>query len=75
MPVKNTILKEKTLAAHKQLSYENLVTAWLMSDVFTRTRLIFLKHLGKYRICIKHVKYDRYFTNINTNNRICGVKF
>jgi hypothetical protein len=32
MPVKNSIIKQQTLAAHKQLSYENLVTAWLMGD-------------------------------------------
>jgi len=32
MPVRNAILKEQTLAAHKQLSYENLVAAWLLSD-------------------------------------------
>jgi len=32
MPIKNAIQKKETLAAHKQLSYENLVTAWLMSD-------------------------------------------
>jgi hypothetical protein len=32
MPVKNANLKEETLAAYNQLSYENLVTAWLMGD-------------------------------------------
>lgn len=32
MPVRNTTAKEQTLAAHKQLSYENLVAAWLLSD-------------------------------------------
>jgi hypothetical protein len=32
MPVKNSIIKQQTLAAHKQLSHENLVTAWLMGD-------------------------------------------
>lgn len=32
MPVRNACLKAPTLAAHKQLSYENLVSAWLLSD-------------------------------------------
>ncbi|WP_373020950.1 group I intron-associated PD-(D/E)XK endonuclease [Thiomicrorhabdus sp.] len=32
MPVKNCILKETTLTAHKQLSFEQLASAWLMSD-------------------------------------------
>ncbi|AMK78756.1 MULTISPECIES: group I intron-associated PD-(D/E)XK endonuclease [Methylomonas] len=32
MPVKNSPLKETTLAAYKQLSYEYLVAAWLTSD-------------------------------------------
>lgn len=32
MPVKNSKIKQQTLAAHRHLSYENLVAAWLMSD-------------------------------------------
>lgn len=32
MPVINNQIKEQTLAAHKQLSYESLVASWLMSD-------------------------------------------
>ena len=32
MPIKNANLKKQTLAAHKELSYENLLTAWLMGD-------------------------------------------
>lgn len=32
MPVRNTQIKPQTLAAHKQLSYEQLVAAWLTSD-------------------------------------------
>lgn len=32
MPVKNVPIQAKTLAAHKQLSFENLVAAWLLSD-------------------------------------------
>jgi hypothetical protein len=32
MPVKNSPIKQQTLAAHKQLSYEQQVASWLMSD-------------------------------------------
>jgi len=32
MPVRNATVKETTLAAHRQLSYENLLAAWLLSD-------------------------------------------
>ena len=32
MPVKNSSIKLQTLAAHKQLSYENLIAAWLLGD-------------------------------------------
>jgi len=32
VPVRNTQLKAQTLAAHKQLSYEQQVAAWLTSD-------------------------------------------
>ena len=32
MPVRNAEIKQTTLAAHKQLSFENLLTAWLLSD-------------------------------------------
>jgi hypothetical protein len=32
MPVRNAVIKETTLAAHKQLSYENLLAAWLLGD-------------------------------------------
>ncbi|MCK9622950.1 MAG: group I intron-associated PD-(D/E)XK endonuclease [Methylobacter sp.] len=32
MPVKSSKIKQQTLAAHKQLSYEKLVAAWFMSD-------------------------------------------
>jgi hypothetical protein len=32
MPVLNAALKQATLAAHKQLSFEQLLSAWLSSD-------------------------------------------
>ncbi len=65
MPVKNTIFKETTLAAHKQLSYENLVTAWLMSDGWEilipaidhgkKTDLVVADDSNFYRIQVKKV--------------------
>lgn len=32
MPVRNAEIKQTTLAAHKQLSFESLLTAWLLND-------------------------------------------
>lgn len=32
MPVRNVEIKQTTLAAHKQLSYESLLAAWLLGD-------------------------------------------
>jgi len=32
MPVRNAEIKPTTLAAHKQLSFENLLAAWLLGD-------------------------------------------
>lgn len=32
MPVRNAAIKETTLAAHKQLSFESLLAAWLLGD-------------------------------------------
>ncbi len=32
MPVKNAVLKETTLTAYNQLSYESIVAAWLLGD-------------------------------------------
>ena len=32
MPIKNSQLKNTTLAAHQQLSFENLAAAWLLGD-------------------------------------------
>ncbi len=32
MPVRNAAINETTLAAHKQLSYESLLAAWLLGD-------------------------------------------
>ena len=82
MPVKNTILKEQTLAAHKQLSYENLVTAWLMSDGWEvlipaidhgkKTDLIAADDSNYYRIQIKSIYSDD--ESISVENKWKGVK-
>ena len=32
MPVRNAELESTTLAAHKQISFEGLLAAWLLSD-------------------------------------------
>lgn len=66
MPVKNSIIKEKTLAAHKQLSYENLVAAWLLSDGWEvlipaidhgkKTDLVAADDSNFYRIQVKSVE-------------------
>jgi len=32
MPVRNVEIKQTTLAAHKQLSFESLLAAWLLGD-------------------------------------------
>lgn len=32
MPIKNSQLKETTLAVHRHMSYEQLLAAWLLSD-------------------------------------------
>ncbi len=66
MPVKNTILKQQTLAAHKQLSYENVVAAWLLGDGWEvlipaidhgkKTDLIVADESNYYRIQIKTIE-------------------
>lgn len=82
MPVKNTILKERTLAAHKQLSYENLVTAWLISDGWEvlipaidhgmKTDLVAADDDSFYRIQVKSIDSDN--ESIFVENKWKGVK-
>lgn len=82
MPVKNAILKEKTLAAHKQLSYENLVTAWLMSDGWEvlipaidhgkKTDLVAADDSNFYRIQVKSINSDD--ESIKVENKWKGVE-
>ena len=82
MPVKNHILKEQTLAAHKQLSYENLVTAWLMSDGWEvlipatdhgmKTDLVIADDTNFYRIQVKSIATSD--ESICVENKWMGVK-
>lgn len=82
MPVKNAALKEKTLAAHKQLSYENLVTAWLMSDGWDvlipaidhgrKTDLVVADDTNFYRIQVKSIETND--ESIIVENKWKGAK-
>ncbi|MDO9238381.1 MAG: group I intron-associated PD-(D/E)XK endonuclease [Methylicorpusculum sp.] len=66
MPVKNSNIKKETLAAHKQLSYENLVAAWLTGDGWEvlipaidhgkKTDLVIADETNFYRIQVKTVE-------------------
>lgn len=66
MPVKNTCINDYALAAHKQLSFENLVTAWLMSDGWEvlipaidhgkKTDLVVADDNSYYRIQVKSIE-------------------
>lgn len=68
MPIKNSLLKNTTLAAHKQLSYENLAAAWLLSDGWEvlipaidhgkKTDLVVADGNNYYRIQIKSINSD-----------------
>jgi hypothetical protein len=66
MPVKNSVLKQTTLAAHKQLSYEQLLSAWLLSDGWEvlipvidhgkKTDLVVADDESFYRIQVKSIQ-------------------
>ena len=82
MPIKNSKIKEQTLAAHKQLSYENLVTAWLMSDGWEvlipaidhgmKTDLVAADDSNFYRIQVKSIESSD--ESIKVENKWKGVK-
>jgi len=82
VPIKNTILKETTLAAHKQLAYENIVTAWLKSDGWEvlipvidhgkKTDLVAADDSNYYRIQVKSI--DSNNESIEVENKWKGVK-
>ena len=66
MPIKNANLKKNTLAAHKQLSYENLAAAWFLSDGWEvlipaidhgkKTDLVVADDTNFYRVQVKTLK-------------------
>jgi PD-(D/E)XK endonuclease len=82
MPVINSKIKIETLAAHKQLSYENLVTAWLMGDGWEvlipaidhgkKTDLVIADDNTYYRIQIKTIESKNESTEIE--NKWKGAK-
>lgn len=81
MPIKNTPIKKETLAAHKQLSFENLVTAWLMSDGWEviipaidhgkKTDLVVADNNNYYRIQVKSIQSNK--ESITVENKWKGV--
>jgi len=68
MPVRNAELASTTLAAHKQLSYENLLAAWLLGDGWEvlipaidhgkKTDLVVADDSRYYRIQVKSLQSD-----------------
>jgi PD-(D/E)XK endonuclease len=82
MPTKNSNLKQQTLAAHKQLSYENLVAAWLMGDGWEvlipaidhgkKTDLVAADDTNFYRIQVKSIGSDN--ESVKVENQWKGVK-
>lgn len=82
MPIKNCVLKQTTLAAHKQLSYEQLAAAWLSSDGWEvlipaidhgkKTDLVISDGPNYYRIQIKSI--DTKDESITVENKWLGSK-
>ena len=82
MPVKNSSIKQQTLAAHKQLSYENLVAAWLLGDGWEvlipaidhgkKTDLVVADDTNYYRIQVKSIESKD--ETIKVENKWKGAK-
>lgn len=82
MPVRNTHLKEPTLAAHKQLSYESLLAAWLLSDGWEvlipaidhgkKTDLVIADESRFYRIQVKSIESKD--ESVKVENKWKGAK-
>jgi len=82
MPIKNTPIKEETLAAHKQLSFENLAAAWLLSDGWEvlipaidhgkKTDLVVADDNNYYRIQVKSIQSND--ESIKVENKWGDVK-
>lgn len=82
MPVKNSPMQAKTLAAHKQLSFENLVATWLLSDGWEvlipaidhgmKTDLVVANENRFYRIQVKSLESAD--EKLKVENKWKGVK-
>jgi hypothetical protein len=82
MPVRNSPLRETALAAHKQLSYEQLVASWLLSggwevlipaiDHGKKTDLVAADDSLFYRIQVKSVESNDESTKLE--NKWKGAK-
>lgn len=82
MPIKNSSIRKESLAVHKQLSYENLVSAWLTSDGWEvlipaidhgkKTDLVVADDTNYYRIQVKTVESS--VDSITVENKWKGAK-
>ena len=82
MPVRNSEIKQTTLAAHKQLSFESLLAAWLLSDGWEvlipaidhgkKTDLVVADNDKYYRIQVKSLQSKN--DEITVENKWRGVK-
>ncbi|WP_321324058.1 group I intron-associated PD-(D/E)XK endonuclease [Thiomicrorhabdus sp.] len=82
MPVINHPIKKTTLAAHKQLSYEQLASAWLSSDGWEvlipaidhgkKTDLVVADDSNYYRIQIKSIETND--ESVSVENKWKGSK-
>ena len=82
MPVKNSSIKLQTLAAHKQLSYESLVAAWLLGDGWEvlipaidhgkKTDLVVADDNNYYRVQVKSIESKD--ETIKVENKWKGAK-
>lgn len=82
MPVRNAEIKQTTLAAHKQLSFENLLAAWLLGggwevlipaiDHGMKTDLVIADDNRFYRIQVKSLQSSS--EEITVENKWSGVK-
>lgn len=82
MPIKNSNINQESLAVHKQLSYEQLVAAWLLSDGWEvlvpvidhgkKTDLVIADDNHYYRIQVKTVESNH--DSINVENKWGNAK-
>lgn len=82
MPLRNTAIPETTLLAHRQLSYENLLAAWLLGDGWEvlipaidhgkKTDLVVADDTRYYRIQVKSLQSDS--EDVTVENKWQGAK-